>query len=100
MCIELLDQSGEHNAGIVVEVSLVIGLDHLMDTIQWRNHNICSNNIPIWNDRPIHNLGFRSYHIFLCPLSDSALWTASRHDFASNNQQDMPKKFSKILVSC
>jgi len=87
------------NAGAVVEVSLVIGLDNLMDTIQWSNHNVCSNNIPFRNDRPVHNLGFGRCYILLCPLSDSTLWTVSRHDSASNNQQDMPKKiFSKILV--
>jgi len=41
MCIELLDQPGEHNAGTVLEG----GLGNLMDTIHWSNHNICSNNI-------------------------------------------------------
>jgi hypothetical protein len=33
MSIKFSDQSGEHNASVVVEVALVIGLDNLMDII-------------------------------------------------------------------
>jgi hypothetical protein len=33
MSIKFSDQSGEHNAGTVVEVAPMIGLDILMDTI-------------------------------------------------------------------
>jgi hypothetical protein len=91
MSIKFSGQSGEHNAGAVVEVALVIGMDNLMDIIQGVDHNISSNNIPLWNDWPLHYLGSRSYHIFLCPLTNFALWTASRHVYANNNQQDMPK---------
>jgi hypothetical protein len=32
-------------------------------------------------------------------MKNSALWTASRHVYANNNQQDMPKIFSKKLGS-
>jgi hypothetical protein len=82
MGIELSNQPGEHNAGAVVEVSPVIGLDDLMVTIQWSNHNICTNNIPLRNDRLVHNLGSEGCHILLSPLSDFALWTVNRHDSA------------------
>jgi hypothetical protein len=58
-----------------------------------------SNNIPFWNDCSVHYLGFGSCHIFLCPLTNSVLWTANRHGSANNNQQDMPKIFSKKLGS-
>jgi hypothetical protein len=57
MSIKLSDQSGEHNAGAVVEVALVIGLDNLMDIIQVSDHNISSNNIPLWNDCLVRYLG-------------------------------------------
>lgn len=53
----ILYQSGEHNVGTVVEVAPVIGLDNLMDIIQESDHNISSNNIPLWNDCPVHYLG-------------------------------------------
>jgi len=82
MGIELPDQPGEHYAGVVVEVSPVIGLDDLMNTIQWSNHNISTNEIPLWNDCPVHNSGSKGCNIFFCPLTNTALWTASRHDSA------------------
>jgi hypothetical protein len=82
MCIEFRDQPSEHNAGAVVEVALVIGLDDLIDAIQWSNHKISTNNIPLWNDCPIHNSGSKGCDILLCPLSDSTLWTVNRHDSA------------------
>jgi hypothetical protein len=99
MSIKFSDQFGEHNAGAVVEVAPVLGLDNLMDIIQGSDHNINSNNIPLWNDRPIHYLGSGSCHVFLSPLTNSELWNASRHGYANNNQQDMPKIFSKKLGS-
>jgi hypothetical protein len=102
MGVKRPDQPGEHNAGAVVEVSPVIGLDDFVDTIQWSNHNIYSNNIPLRNDRPVHNLSSASCYVLLCPLLDFALWAVSRHNSASNNQKDMQKKkkkkFSKRLV--
>jgi hypothetical protein len=64
-----------------VEVSLVIGMDDLMNTIQWSNHNISTNDIPLWIDCPVHNSGFKGCNIFFCPLMNLALWTAPRHDF-------------------
>jgi hypothetical protein len=58
--IELPDQPREPNAGVVVEVSPVIGLDDLMNTIQLSNHNISTNDIPLWNDYHVHNSGFKA----------------------------------------
>jgi hypothetical protein len=82
MSIKLSDQSGKYNVGAVVEIAPFIFLDNLMNTIQWSHHNVCSNNIPLCNDGPVHNFGSEGCQIFLCPLSDSALRTASKHDSA------------------
>jgi hypothetical protein len=60
----------------------MICLDDLIDAIQWSNQEISVNDIPLWNDCPVHNSGSKRSHILLYPLSDSPLWTVNRHDSA------------------
>jgi hypothetical protein len=96
MCIEFLDQPGEHNAGAVVEVAPVIGLDDLIDTIQWSNHKINTNDIPLKSDCPVHNSGSKGCPMLLWSLSDSTLWTVSNHDSAKITNkvcQEYSKKY-------
>jgi hypothetical protein len=95
MSIKLSDQSIENKTCTVVKVALVIGLDNLMDTIQRSHHNIRLNNIVLCNYWLVHYLGSGSYHITLCPLSDSTLWTASRHDYAKITNKVCQKYFQK-----
>jgi hypothetical protein len=73
MSIEFSDKPGEHDVGTIMKVVSVIGLDNLTDNVQGSYQNISSNNIPFWNDWHVHYFGSGSYHIFLCPLSDSVL---------------------------
>jgi hypothetical protein len=58
----------------------MICLDDLVDAIQWRNQEISANDIPFWNDCPIHNSGSKLCHILLGSLLDSPLWTINIHD--------------------
>jgi len=73
MSIKFSDQPGEHNAGTIVEVAPVIGLNNLTDDVQGSYDNIISDNIPFWNDWPVDYLGFGNCHVFLCPLTNSVL---------------------------
>jgi len=55
MSIELSDQSGEYDAGAIVEVAPVIFLNNLTDNVKGSYHKISLNYIPFWNDRPVGN---------------------------------------------
>jgi hypothetical protein len=55
--IEESDQPGENNAGIGVEVSPVVSLNSLINTIQRRHHNVRSNHIALRNDCVIYDFG-------------------------------------------
>jgi hypothetical protein len=55
--IEESDQPGENNAGTGVEVSPVVTLNSLINTIQWRHHNVRSNHIALRNDCTVHDFG-------------------------------------------
>jgi hypothetical protein len=84
-----------------MEVALVIGLDSLINAIQWRHYDVNTNHVSLSEDIAVHDLGLESTLLFLCPLADLALGADGRHDsakeptriFAKNN----PKK--NILVS-
>jgi hypothetical protein len=92
MSIELSDQSGEYDAGAIVEVAPVICLNNLSDKVQGSYHNISLDYIPLWNDRSVGNFGSGSSIAFLCPLLDYAPRAAGRHDSTKNNQK---KKIAK-----
>jgi hypothetical protein len=49
MSIKFSDKPGEHDAGAIMEVAPMIGLDNLTDNVQGSYHNISSDNIPLWN---------------------------------------------------
>jgi hypothetical protein len=80
----------------------VIGLDSLINAIQWRHHDVCTDHIPLSEDIAIHDLGLEGTLLFLCPLANLVLGADGRHDsakeptriFAKNN----PHK-KNILVS-
>jgi len=55
--IEESDQPGENNAGTGVEVSLVVSLNSLINTIQRRHHNVRVNHIVLRNDCAVHDFG-------------------------------------------
>jgi hypothetical protein len=77
-----------------MKVAPMICLDDLIDAIQWSNQEINANDIPLWNDCPIHNSGYKGSHILLCPLSDSPLWTVGRYDFAKIITNKVYQKYS------
>jgi hypothetical protein len=85
MSIELSDQSGEYDAGRIVEVAPIICLKNIIDSIQRSYQNISLG----WF---VGNFDSRSCNAFLCPLSDSALRAAGKHDFlqriTTNNLKD------------
>jgi hypothetical protein len=66
MNVELFDQSGEYNVGVIVQVALVICLNNLIDNVQGSNHNITPDYIPLWIDQPVGNFGSGSSTTFLC----------------------------------
>jgi hypothetical protein len=65
-----------HHTGASMKIPPMIGLDNVMDTIQRSHHNIRTDHIPLGNDWAVHNFGSESCPISLCPLANSALWTA------------------------
>jgi len=79
--IEESDQPGGNNASTGVEVSPVVSLDSLINTIQWRHHNVISDHIALSNDCTIHDFGLECAPLFLSPLADPALGTDCRYDF-------------------
>jgi hypothetical protein len=91
MSIELSNQSGEYDVGTIIEIASVISLNILTDNVKESYHNITSDYIPLWNDRPVGNFGSGSSTAFFCPLSDLALSAIARHDFAKNNKKYLPK---------
>jgi hypothetical protein len=66
--IEESDLPGENNAGTCVEVSPVVSLDSLINTIQWRHYNVRSDHIALSNDCAIHDFGLECAPLFLSPL--------------------------------
>jgi hypothetical protein len=99
MSIELADQSGEYDAGTIMEVATVICLNNLTDKIQGSYHNISPDYIPLWNDWSVGNFGSRSNITFICPRSESALRAVGRHDSAKNKNFFLPKITPRILGS-
>lgn len=96
--IEKSNKPGENDAGTSVEVSLVISLDSLINTIQQRHHNVRSDHIALNNDCAIHDFGLECAPLFLCPLADPALGIDGRHDFAQKDQQDFAKNNPRIWL--
>jgi hypothetical protein len=77
-----------------MKVAPMTCLDDLIDAIQWSNQVISANDIPFWNDCPVHDSGSKGSHILLCPLSYSPLWTVSRHDSAKIITNKVCQKYS------
>jgi len=96
--IEESDKPGEDNAGTGVEVSPMVSLDSLINTIQRRHHNVRSDHIALSNDYAIHDFGLECVPLFLSPLADPALGTDCRHDSAQRNQQDFAKNSPKRFL--
>jgi hypothetical protein len=96
--IEESDQPGENNASIGVEASPVVSLDSLINTIQWRHHNVKSDHIALSNDCAIHDFGLECAPLFLSSLADPALGTDCRHDSTQRNQQDFAKNSPKRFL--
>jgi hypothetical protein len=69
----------------------VIGLDSLIDTIQWRYHDVGTDHIPLSNDIAVHDLGLDCTSFFLCPLSNPSLGTNCKHDAAKEPTRILPK---------
>jgi hypothetical protein len=93
--IEESDQPSENNAGTGVEVSPVVSLNSLINTIQRRHHDVRSDHIALSNDYAIHDFGLECVPLFLSLLADPALGTDCRHDSAQRNQQDFAKNSPK-----
>jgi hypothetical protein len=58
-----------------------------MDTIQRCDHNVKADHIPLGNDWTVHDFDSDSCPISFCPLANSALWTACRHDYAKETNK-------------
>jgi hypothetical protein len=58
----------------------VIGLDSLINAIQWRHHDVSTDHVPLSEDIAVHDLGLEGTLLFLCPLADLALGADGRHD--------------------
>jgi hypothetical protein len=80
--------------GAVMVVAPMICLDDLINAIQWSNQEINANDIPFWNDYPVHNSSSKSCHILLGSLSDYSLWTVSRHNSAKIITNKVCQKYS------
>jgi hypothetical protein len=70
----------------------VIGLDSLIDTIQWGNHDVGADHIPLSNGIAVHDLGLDCTPLFICPLSDPSLGTDCRHDSTKEPTRILPTK--------
>jgi hypothetical protein len=99
MSIEFSNKPGKYDAGAIMEVASMIGLDNLTNNDQGSYQNISFDNISLWNDWPIHYFGSGSCHISLCPLSDSTLLTVDRHDSAKKNQPFSKNNTNEISSS-
>jgi hypothetical protein len=75
-----------------MKISPIVRLDDAKNVVQWRHHDISPNDIPLHNDRAVHNLGMKCSSIFHKPLTDPAGWTAGRHDSAKDPTRILPKK--------
>jgi hypothetical protein len=96
--IEESDKSGEDDASTSVEVSLVVSLDSLINTIQRRHHNVRLDHIALSNDCAIHDFGLECAPLFHYPLADPELGTDGKHDSAQKNQQDFAKNNPRICL--
>jgi len=73
-----------------------------MDTVQRSHHDVGTDHIPLSNNRSVHDLSSEGCSISLCPLANSALWTACRHDsarFAKNNPKIFLLGHIKIITA-
>jgi hypothetical protein len=68
--IEQPDQPGVHNTGTSVQISPMISLDSVMDTIQRSHHDVGRNNVSLSNYWSVHNFGSKGFPFSLCPLAD------------------------------
>jgi hypothetical protein len=60
----------------------VIGLDSLINAIQWRHYDVSTDHVPLSKDIAVYDLGLEGTLLFLCPLADLALGADDRHDSA------------------
>jgi hypothetical protein len=80
-----------------VEVAPIICLKNLINKVQGSYQNVSPYYIPFWNDWFVGNFASGSYIAFLCPILDSALRAAGKHDSAKNNHKYLPKITSRLL---
>jgi hypothetical protein len=78
----------------------MIGLDSLINAIQWRHHDVITNHVSLSEDIAVHDLGLESTLLFLCPLTDLALGVDGRHDFAKEPTRIFAKNSPKKKYSC
>jgi hypothetical protein len=67
--IEQSDQPDVHNIGTGVQISPMISLDSVMDTIQRSHHDVGLNNVSLRNYWAVHNFGSKG-----CSISSIVLW--------------------------
>jgi hypothetical protein len=77
----------KHYASTVVEIAPMISLDNVSNNVQRSHHDIYEDHIALRNSLPILNSGLSSF----CPLTDSGLRTASRHDYAKKKKKKKKK---------
>jgi hypothetical protein len=78
--IEKFDQPGIDNTCAAVKIPQMISLDSVKNAIQRCHHNVRVDHISLGNDWAVHDFDSDSCPISLCPLENSTLWTAYRHD--------------------
>jgi hypothetical protein len=75
----------------------VIGLDSLINAIQWRHHDVSTDHVLLSENIAVHDLGLEGTLLFLCPLADTALRANGRHDSAKEPTRILPKIIQKKI---
>jgi hypothetical protein len=97
--VEQLDQSGVHHTSTTVEISPVVRLDDVKYVVQRWHHDISPKDIPLSNDKAVHNFGLNCNPIFHKPLTNPAWWNACRHDSAKDPTRISQRKiFQKNIL--
>jgi hypothetical protein len=73
----------------------VVSLDSLINTIQWRHHNVRSDHIALSNDCAIHDFGLECPPLFLSPLADPALGLIADMILHNETNKILPKIVQK-----
>jgi hypothetical protein len=98
MCTEFSDQPGEHNAGTIVEVAQ--WYVRMMSLITSRGDTKTSTLTTFISGITSLFAILALEAAMLCPLANSELWNATRHDSEKENQPFCQKNNTNEISSC